>query len=375
MKRQLFFIAFSFIFLSRLFILFNPPQNYSDVFQDYRRYAQMWASGLTPYLKHLYEYPPGTIPLIYFPEILNQKNIGHYVENYRVQIFIFDLVISWLILRQIFYLKSKQISKIIAVAFLTVAPIIAKDFFYDGIDSIFAGIMALSIIYWSKPLFSWVLFWLAAAIKLLNIPLFLIWVKKDWKLLLLGFILVWGVPLFLFRSSLSVVYIYNNARGIKYAAFPDFVVETINNFTQTEVRRNEPPDFELRGPISSTANRAVAIVYPLSLLLVVAYGRFRVADTYAGRIKITLVYFLTMFFTAKIFSQPFHIWYISLLALYPFKSIKLQASMLGLAIMLLIVDTTPWIRYPAEYKFYAYLFLRYVPLASLLWLSLKLPSR
>ena len=49
--------------------------------------------------------------------------------------------------------------------------------------------------------------------------------------------------------------------------------------------------------------------------------------------------------------------------------------MMGLALLLLIVDTTPWIRYPADYKFYAYLFLRYLPMGGLLWLSFKLPDK
>ena len=49
--------------------------------------------------------------------------------------------------------------------------------------------------------------------------------------------------------------------------------------------------------------------------------------------------------------------------------------MMGLALLLLVVDMTPWIRYQAEYKFYAYLFLRYLPMAGLLWLSIKLPDK
>ncbi|MDZ7586739.1 MAG: hypothetical protein U0946_03200, partial [Patescibacteria group bacterium] len=100
-------------------------------------------------------------------------------------------------------------------------------------------------------------------------------------------------------------------------------------------------------------------------------------------IKISLIFFLTIFFTAKIFSQPFHLWYVPLIALYPFKSIKHQLAMIGLALLLLIVDTTPWIRLneqlmifnPLPLKFFSYLFLRYLPMAGLLWLSVKLPNR
>jgi len=135
---------------------------------------------------------------------------------------------------------------------------------------------------------------------------------------------------------------YNNARGIKYASFPSFIVETINQFTQSETRRNEPPDFELVGPVSDQAEKIVGIIFPLSCLLVLLYVR-TLPCSYPVAVKISLIFFLTMFFTAKIFSQPFHLWYVPLLTLFPFKSTKLQLSMLGLALLLLIVDTTPWI--------------------------------
>lgn len=374
MKRTWLIFAFLGFFLSRIFILFNPPQNYSDVFHDYRRYGEMWASGITPYFEHLYEYPPATLPLLYFPEYLNQLNIGHYYQNYRLQIFFLDLLISYFIFRQIFKLKTKPISKVLALSFYNLAPLIAKDFFYEGIDWVFAGSLSLAIIFMSKRWLFWILFWLSTGIKLLTAPLAAVFLKKDWKQMILGFILVWGLPLLIFRSSLGVMFVYNNERGIKYAAFPSFVVETINYFTNSETRRNEPPDFEWQGPVSDAAEKVVAIAFPLSLLLVLLYA-WKKPMTYALAIKISLIFFLTMFFTAKIFSQPFHLWYVPLIALFPFKSVKMQLTMIGLALLLLIVDTTPWIRYPADYKFYAYLFLRYLPMAGLLWLSIKLPSK
>lgn len=367
-------IIFILFLLSRWYILANPPQNYSDVFHDYRRYAEMWQSGITPYFKHLYEYPPLTIPLLYLPEALNQLDIGHYYQNYRFQIFILDVVIFIFILKALIKLKTKPLSKYLSLGFYLVAPMIAKDFFYEGIDWVFIGSLALAIIFMSQRLLFWILFWLSTEIKLLTAPLALVFLKKDWKQMILGFILVWGLPLLIFRSSLGVMFVYNNERGIKYAAFPSFVVETINYFTHSEVRLNQPPDFELQGPVSQAAEKAVGIVFPLSIILVLLYAR-RKSLNYTFAIKISLIFFLTIFFTAKIFSQPFHLWYVPLIALYPFKSVKHQLAMIVLALLLLIVDTTLWIRYPAEYKFYAYLFLRYLPLAGLLWLSVKLPNR
>lgn len=382
-KRYFFIIAFLLFLVSRIYILTNPPPNYSDVFHDYRRYAQMWQSGITPYFKHLYEYPPLTIPLLYLPEALNQLNIGHYYQNYRFQIFILDAVIFIFILKALIKLKTKPLSKYLSLGFYLVAPMIAKDFFYEGIDWVFVGSLALAIIYLSRRLLFWILFWLSTGIKLLTAPLAFIFLKKDWRQMVLGFLLVWGLPLVIFRSSLGVMFVYNNERGIKYAAFPSFIVETINYWTKTETRLNQPPDYEFQGPVSDAAEKAVSVIFPLSILLVLFYGKKKKLDTYAGKIKISLIFFLTIFFTAKIFSQPFHLWYVPLIALYPFKSIKHQLAMIALALFLLIVDTTPWIRVneqlmifdPLPLKFFSYLFLRYLPLAGLLWLSVKLPNR
>ena len=382
MKRALIILAIFTFFISRIYILLNPPPNYSDVFHDYRRYAEMWVSGLTPYLIHLYEYPPITIPVLYLPEVLNRVNIGHYYQNYRLQIFIFDFLISAFVIGAILKLKTKPVNKVMAIVFYNLAPMVAKDFFYEGIDWLFIGSFVIGLIYLSKRFWFWLFFWLSTGIKLLTAPLAAVFIGRDWKKMILTFILIWGVPLLIFRTSLGVMFVYNNARGIKYAAFPSFIVETINYFTHTEVRRNQPPDFEWQGPVSDMAGKVVGLIYPLSLLLVIIYGR-RLPKNYQSAIKISLVYFLTMFFTAKIFSQPFHLWLIPLIALFPFKSTRLQLLMMGLVMLLLVVDTTPWIKLPEQLmvieplplKFFSYLLLRYVPMASLLWLSIKLPSK
>ena len=240
MKRALIILAIIGFFISRIYILLNPPPNYSDVFHDYRRYAEMWASGIVPYFQHLYEYPPATLPVLYLPEVLNRLNIGHYYQNYRLQIFLFDLVISVFVTGAILKLKTKPINKILAIIFYNLAPAIAKDFFYEGIDWLFIGSYALALIYLSKKFWFWLLFWLSTAIKLLTAPLAVVFAGKDWKKILITFVLIWGLPLAIFRSSLGVMFVYNNARGIKYAAFPSFVVETVNYFTHTETRRNLP---------------------------------------------------------------------------------------------------------------------------------------
>jgi len=394
-KRFIFIITFVLFFLSRLYVLKNPPPYYSDVFHDYRRYAQMWESGLTPYLKHLYEYTPATIPLLYFPQILDHFRIGHYYENYRFQIFILDTLIFFFIYQTIIKLKTKPISKFLALSFYLISSMIAKDFFYEGIDLVFIGSLALAIIFSNHRLKFWFFFWLSTGIKLMSAPLVLIFLfikkislKKEIKNCLIGFALVWGLPLVIFRSSLSVILYLLAHRGIKYAAFPSFVVETINYWTQTETRLQQPPDFQLQGPISVMAEKVVAIVFPLSILVVLAYGLYMVLkkrsqlNPYTFGLKISLIYILTIFLTGKIFSQPFHIWLLPLIALYPFKSIKKQLIFIFLTFWLLIIDTTPWIRVnetlmvypPLPMKFFIYS-LRFIPMFTLLGLSSKLENK
>jgi len=63
-KNLLIILIFLGFFLGRFYVLNNPPPYYSDVNHDYQRYANMWHYGLTPYLKHFYEYPPATLPIL-----------------------------------------------------------------------------------------------------------------------------------------------------------------------------------------------------------------------------------------------------------------------------------------------------------------------
>lgn len=392
-SRRFFIIAFLLFLISRIYILKFPPPFYSDVFHDYRRYAEMWQSGITPYFKHLYEYPPATIPLLYLPQVLNRMNIGHYYENYRLQIFFLDTLIFIFILKTISQLKVKTLSKYLALGFYLIGSLIAKDFFYEGIDLVFTGSLALALIFFNRRLLFWFFFWLSTSLKLLTAPLAVpyFFMKKlsffkELKTAILGFLLVWGLPLVIFRSSLSVMFFFHNQRGLKYASFPSFIVETINYWTKTETRLNQPPDFQLQGPVSIIAEKVVAIVFPLSILAVLIYGLWiifkRRPNAYIFSLKLALIYIFTIFLTAKIFSQPFHIWFLPLIALFPFQSIKKQLIFMLLGIWLLIIDTTPWIRVsesllilnPLPLKFFTYS-LRFLPMFILLGLSYKLPNK
>lgn len=415
MKQKAFKTFFILFLISRLYILFYPPPHYSDVFHDYRRYANMWHSGLTPYLKHFYEYPPTTIPLLYNPLLVKNLGIGHFYQNYRAQIFLIDLLIFYFILKAIKKAKTNSAQKKLSLGFYLIAPMIAKDFFYEGIDWVFISSLSLSLIYLKKPFLSWLLFWLSTSIKFLTAPLAAILIYLNQKNLVktlktigLSFLIIWGLPLVIFRTSLAVMYVFHTTRGIKYASFPGFIVESINYFTQSETRLNKPPDFQLQGPVSDLANQIVAIIFPISIVLVLVYAlivlikpkkhkiktmlkkllllqsiKLDHINSQAFGIKIALIYIFTIFLTGKIFSQPFHLWFIPLIALFPFKNLKSQLVFMLLALWLLVIDTTPWIRLneqltiisPLPLKFFSYLFLRYVPMTALLGLSFKLPNK
>lgn len=383
MKQKI--IIFILFLLTRWYIFANPPANYSDVFHDYRRYAAMWQSGITPYFKHLYEYPPATLPLLYFPEFLNTKNIGHYYENYRLQILLFDILFFILIYKKVSHLS---------LIFYIIATAIAKDFLYEGLDLIFFETLALGLIFYSRRILFWILFWLSVSLKLLTAPLLVPYFflsKKPFfqeiKAAVIGFLFIWGLPLIVFRSSLLVMFFFHGVRELKYASFPGFIVETINYWTQTETRLNLPPDFQLQGPLSDFITRLTGIIFPLSIAMVIIYALVKIfkkqpLDYYIFGLKIALIYVFTIFLTGKIFSQPFHIWFIPLITLYPFKSIKKQLIFMLLAIWLLIIDTTPWIRLnetlmvinPLPLKFFTYSF-RFLPMFILLGLSYKLPDK
>ena len=408
-------------FISRFYILQNPPPYYSDVNHDYQRYANMWRGGLTPYLKHFYEYPPATLPVLYFPLMVDQWGIGQYYQNYRVQIFVLDFLIFLFILKIISKLKTSKLSKALSLSFYLIAPVIAKDFFYEGLNLIFIGFLSIAIgltlLKSQKNLIQrtmfWSFFWLSTSIKFMSAPLLapFAYLKKlklwqEIKAFTLGFLIIWALPLVIFRSSLAVMFVFHARRALKYASFPSFIVETINYWTQSEERFNQAPDFQLMGPVSMQAEKIVSIVFPLSILLVLIYSVWQIIkpnlkkikpsleklffiknfslnhlDPYTFSLKINLVYIFTIFLTGKVFSQPFHIWFIPLIALYPFKSLKKQLSFIILGLWLLIIDTTPWISIdegimvipPLPAKFFIYL-ARFLPMFALLIMSLKLPN-
>lgn len=354
--------------VSRAFIYLNPPPNYSDVKADYERYANMWRYGLTPYREHLYEYPPATVPLLSLPLELDQRGIGTYYPNYRAQILLVDTAFFLFLLATVIYklpwTKKRWMPAALTYVLITT---IAKDFFYEGIDLAFTAtaLAAFLIPAWFKKTpswlgqgLSWLFFWLSTAIKFLTIPLaaplFFIFSGSFLKKAIfagLGFALTWGIAGAIYGSSLSVSFVYNNARPIKYASFPAYIIKVVDHFTQTESRVDKAPDFPSEGPVSTTVTNINKVFFPVAVLAVVVWGMLQSKKVSGEKtilksatlLGIYGVYTFTLFLTAKTFSQPFHIWYLPLLLVFPFVTKRQWWLAAGLSTLMVVMDTTPWL--------------------------------
>lgn len=371
--------------LSRVWIYLNPPPYYSDVTADYERYANIWYYGLTPYKEHLYEYPPLSVPLLLMPLILDQNGVGTYYPNYRFQILLIDTIFFIFLLltvkNRLPWTKRVWIQASLGYIALTT---LGKDFLYEGLDLTFTASFLTAILIWSwvshmhswkTQVLSWSFFWLSTAIKFLTLPLLVplalifsgSWLKRGLTALT-GFTLIWGIPLILFGTSLSVSFVYNSARPIKYASFPAYVIEVINSFTQTEEKINLAPDFPWAGPVSETVTDVVAIVFPLAVATVLLWSVihiFRIQQKgvlnslvrwvhhvlhtqsqahknqlLAVMLNIYGIYIFTLFLFAKTFSQPFHIWYMPLFMVYPFASNRHRLWVFSAGCLLVLLDMT-----------------------------------
>ncbi|MGD9129751.1 MAG: hypothetical protein PVJ09_04680 [Candidatus Woesebacteria bacterium] len=390
-KNWKFYIIICFI-ASRFFIFATPPPYYSDVKADYERYANIWYYGLPPYLEHLYEYPPSTVPMLLLPLVLDQMGIGKYYPNYRIEILLIDIVFFIFLFKSILKLNLTNKTKYRSLYLYLFLTTLTRAFFYEGIDLAYTAaiISSFLILLWQKKnswkgkILSWTFFWLSTSIKFLTfpmiIPLYLVTrsnFKKDILAIVAGFLIVWGLPLMIFRSSLMVSFVYNNARPLKYASFPAYIVESINVFTKSEVPLNKAPDFPLQGPVADVITKVNKVSFPVILMIYLILVAFFIAKKqqinlkklfnfdkkelvslfkfknplnnemqFHLLLKIYGLYIFILFLTAKIFSQPFHIWYLPVLALLQFKKEKHWYFMIALVLLMLLLDMTTILAIP-----------------------------
>lgn len=415
---SLLFIFFLFA-CSRYYIHKYWPTNYSDVRTDYERYARMWSYGFTPYTYHQYEYPPLTIPLLYLP--LKYEYLGiNYYHNYRFEVMIVDMTFFIFLTASIYQIfkNDTDLKKYLILGYYILLTTLAKDFFYEGLDLIFMAAVFSSIllVYWldTKKVVNktivWFFFWLSTAVKFLTLPLmvplfFIIYSnwKKDLTAFAVSFILVWGIPIIIFKSTLLVPFMVNGNRPIKNASFPSYIIKLIDYQTHTETKSNKPPDFPYTGPVSSFVTKTTTIVFPLSVLLWMIYSLQLILKKkkYSLKLKISILrkvinkeifrphslskqnklvllltiyglYLFTLFFFAKIFSQPFHIWYTALVALFPFVIKKNPLWLWIPALIMLTNDMTRLLYLPTNpnsslfgypYFMYGYLIFKFIPMA------------
>jgi len=397
-KNKFFIIAFLIFLLVRVYVLINFPKEYSDVKHDYERYANMWWYGLPPYFKHLYEYPPATIPLLIIPLALDQSGIGIYYFNYRWQIFFIETIIYFFILKTLKKILPSPSGQYLTIIFYNLACLIAKDFWYEGIDLVFIGVLVLAFCSYillkkqsllNKTLF-WSLFWLSVGIKFITLPLFipLFLIKNDnfkkevWAFIL-GFLIIWGLPIAVFRSSLSVSLLFHLSRALHASSFPAFIVYTLNHFSRSE----EMIKLEWFGPLSQKLlfwssivliiNTLIFLWLSIKLILKQSSRRSNFSIKYLLMLKLSLIYFLIFILSGKIFSPPFNIWYTLLLTIYPFKNIKRQLLFSFLLIWALIFNTTNIVKLPETIMVYPFVWsylrnlFRWPPIFALLILLIR----
>lgn len=354
-------ILISIFVITRLYIWKFPPL-FSDVMYAYADYARLWHEGYTPYLKHLFEYPPANIILFYLPKLLDLNNILDYRTSYRLILFIVDLLIFVLAIIALNKLKLKNSVKFIALLYYLLAITKAKDFVYDEMDLIFIFWLFLSLIILKLKkqtnktiFFSWVFFWLSTAFKYITFPLALPYLlmkkyshfKKEIILAFFAFITVWGLPLVIFRSSLSVSLYYHMKRGFQVESVPANIIRLINSWTKSEIYIEIYKNYDIVGPVTTKLTPILSLMFPLAMIIFVVYSlkktyifTHKLGDEYKEKLRLALIFIFVFLLTSKVFSTPFHLCIPPLLTVYPFKSIKKQLPILLVSFFMLAISMT-----------------------------------
>lgn len=349
--------------LSRIVIWIWKPVEFTEIIYSYMPYAHRWASGDQPYLDQWFEYPPATIPLFYLPHIIDVKTYGtplhlNYGHAYRGLLLLTDIaifIVLWKVLK-----KTVENHSVIAGALIyyILATTKANHFLYDTMDLTFAGAITLGV---ASPIlfksqvssfFGWFGFFLATALKYVNAPLALFYAALERKNLrrlfisaTLAFLIIWALPLAKYRSSLSVTFVYHQLRGLQIASTPAVIAWTIDHVTGTEKIVEKYKNYEITGPYSDQIKRGFDILFPLSILVYVAYASKVATKTpekksYITRLHFTLGLIFLIMITGKVQSTPFLLWHIPLVAMYPFKSKKDQLYFTISSLIIIIFTMT-----------------------------------
>lgn len=358
--------------ISRAYIWINRPLDFTEIIYSYMPYAHLWASGTRPYLDQWYEYPPLTIPLFYIPNLIDTYSLSspahiNYLDAYRGMLLFIDIGIFSVLWYTLKKRKTKEPIHLIGLVYYIFVTAKANHFLYDTMDWVFAAGLTLSVAtpLITSPKFSkstqrffhvfqiWLGQFIAIGLKLLNGPLlvpFTLLHKKDRNRSLLALFLsgglIWGIPLLLYRSSLSVMFVYHNMRGLQVDSFAAILVRFINSFTQSEQVIEIYKNYEMSGSLTTNALSLLNVIFLLSLVVFIGYTSWQACNIrdekkYWGfRVSITLGYVFLLMIVSKVLSRPFVLWHIPLVILFPFNTVKEQVKIVLPSIILIVATLT-----------------------------------
>lgn len=351
LKKHWLWVAIVAFALSRIYIFLNPPP-YVRYFEEY---ANIWYYGWPPYLKHWYEYPPATIPFVLGPLLLDLAGIGKYALNFRLMSLFFDVVLFGLILRVMSKLKYSDLTRLANALFYILLTLKAKDFMYENLDllfgmTLFVPAVAPLLLGKGRSVVQWLMYWLGTGLKLVNAPLAALYffnskekLMKRLVIPLVTCIVIWAVPLAIFRSSLSVILVYHKDRQLQVESFPSLVVRGVNLITKSEeIYFSQYKSFDLRGPVSDIVLpiSTIAMIGFMGLLVLYIWRHRQQAANPAFMMKVTLLFVFGYFLTNKVFSTPYHLWYLPLLVVFPYKNWRQRGFFYAVTAIFLGVATT-----------------------------------
>jgi hypothetical protein len=266
---------------------------------------------------------------------------------------IFSMI--WILLKR---LRTRKDVIVVSLLYYSLITAKANHFIYDSFDLLFIAAIVLGLVaplFWKRrgSLISWISYMAALALKYVNGPLGLLMAvteRKSWKKLiiegLIATLLIWGLPVAYFRSSLLVTFEYHKQRGLQIESAPATLVRTIDVWTKSEHAAEVAKAYDIQGPISTQVARIFKLVFPLSLITYILatsiylWKRER-TNTTVSMIWITLGYIALFMIVSPVLSTPYLLWHIPLVAMIPAKTLQQKLLLITPSLMVVILGMTP----------------------------------